>query len=105
MRIQAVPPEIDLVRRACTGLAAVGDGEQQTVVAPEMQGRFFTLNQSIFSAMGPLALIAAAPLADRFGVRPFWLACAAGGLVIVLIRRFVPAIYTMEDRPDVGRSA
>jgi len=77
---------------------------QQTVVAPEMQGRFFTLNESIFSAMGPLALIAAAPLADRFGVRPFWFACAAGGLVIVLIRRFVSAIYYIEDRPDVGHS-
>ena len=74
-------------------------------VAPDMQGRFFTLNQSILSAMGPLALVAAAPRADRFGVRPFWFACAAGGLVIVLIRRFVPAIYYLEDQPDVAHSA
>jgi zinc transporter ZupT len=78
---------------------------QQTVVAPEMQGRFFTINESLFTAMGPLSLAIAAPLADRFGVRPFWLVAAAGGLVIALIRRLTPAIYAIEGRLGGERTA
>ena len=78
---------------------------QQAVVAPEMQGRYFTINQSVFSATGPLALILTGPLADVFGVRPLWFAATAGVLLIALLRRFVPGIYYLEDHPDAGRSA
>jgi DHA3 family macrolide efflux protein-like MFS transporter len=77
---------------------------QQTVVAPEMQGRFFTINQSLFSAMGPLALAFASPLADTFGVRPFWFAATAGALAIALIRRLTPAIYAIEECLDHERT-
>jgi DHA3 family macrolide efflux protein-like MFS transporter len=73
---------------------------QQAVVAPEMQGRFFAINQSLFSAMGPLALSVAAPLADVFGVRPFWFVATGGALVIALVRRLTPAIYAIEGRLD-----
>jgi DHA3 family macrolide efflux protein-like MFS transporter len=73
---------------------------QQMVVAPEMQGRFFALNESLFTAMGPLSLAFAAPLADSIGVRPFWHVAAAGGLIIALIRRLTPAIYAIEGRLD-----
>jgi zinc transporter ZupT len=68
-----------------------------------MQVRFHAINESVFNAMGPLALAGAAPLAERFSVRPFGFACAAGALLIALIRRFTPAIYFIEDRPDVVR--
>ena len=84
------------VALSCSGTRAA----LQIVVAPEMQGRFWTIRHSLLTAVGPLVLAVAGPLADRFGVRPFWFACAAGGLVIALIRRFVPAIYYMEDHPD-----
>ena len=78
---------------------------QQAVVPPEMQGRYFNINQSVFSATGPLALIMTGPLADVFGVRPLCFAATAGVLLIALLRRFVPSIYYMEDHPEVGRSA
>jgi DHA3 family macrolide efflux protein-like MFS transporter len=47
----------------------------QTVVAPEMQGRVFTLTGSLASVAAPLALLMAGPAADWIGVRPlFWVA-------------------------------
>ena len=55
--------------------------------------------------MGPLALTIAAPLADAFGVRPFWFAATAGALLIALIRRLTPAIYAIEGRLDRERPA
>ena len=77
---------------------------QQTVTRPEMQGRFFSLNQSVFRAMAPLALVVMGPLVDSWGARPLWFVGAAITLVIALLRRFVPVIYSIEDQPDVGHS-
>ncbi len=45
----------------------------QSVVAPEMQGRVFLLVVSMAKAISPLGLIVAGPLADRFGVRIWFL--------------------------------
>jgi hypothetical protein len=39
-------------------------------------------------------------MVDAWGVRPLWFFGAAVILSIALIRRFVPAIYYIEDRPD-----
>jgi DHA3 family macrolide efflux protein-like MFS transporter len=61
----------------------------QSTVDPSMQGRVFTLTASLSSAMSPLSLAIAGPLADRWGI-PVWyiaagLACllmGASGLVV-----------------------
>jgi DHA3 family macrolide efflux protein-like MFS transporter len=69
----------------------------QAVVAPEMQGRVFTLIVSFTSAMSPLGLILAGPIADRFGVQAWFV---AGGVVTVLLGAtafFVPAIMRIEE--------
>lgn len=68
----------------------------QSVVAPEMQGRVFTLLMSAASAMSPLGLIIAGPVADTFGVQTWYL---TGGVVTVLMGLgafFVPAIMQIE---------
>ncbi len=54
--------------------------------------------------MTPLALAITSPLVDLWGARPLWFVGAAIVLAIGLIRRFTPAIYYIEDRPDVGHS-
>ena len=72
----------------------------QTVVSPEVQGRFFALNNSTVTAMAPLALVVAGPLADRFGVRLFWFVSTAGAFLIALIRVLTPAILYIEEQPD-----
>lgn len=77
----------------------------QAVVAPEMQGRVFTLLQSAATAMMPIGLIAAGPIADRFGVQVLYL---AGGLVTAVIGMtgfFIPALREIEDQKATRQEA
>ena len=67
-----------------------------------MQGRFFSILQSINRVAAPLSLAITSPLVDRWGVHPFWFVGAAALLAVALIRRFVPSIYTIEDHPDAA---
>ncbi len=69
---------------------------QQTVVAPEVQGRYFALHNSVFTALSPVALAMSAPIVEAFGVRPLWIAATVGALVIALIRRLTPAVYEIK---------
>jgi DHA3 family macrolide efflux protein-like MFS transporter len=69
----------------------------QAVVAPEMQGRVFTLIMSFAAAMSPLGLILAGPFADRFGVQSWFV---VGGVVTILMgvaAFFVPVIMNIEE--------
>jgi DHA3 family macrolide efflux protein-like MFS transporter len=69
----------------------------QSVVSPEMQGRVFTLMISAATAMTPLGLIIAGPLADRLGVQSWFV---AGGLISSLLgvgAFFIPTITNIED--------
>jgi DHA3 family macrolide efflux protein-like MFS transporter len=54
----------------------------QSAVAPEMQGRVFTLLGSAAKLMAPLGLAIAGPMSDLLGVR-IWFA-AAGGLTLIV---------------------
>ena len=54
----------------------------QSTIAPEMQGRVFTLITSLTMGIAPLSLAVAGPLADEFGVR-FWY--VLGGAVCILM--------------------
>jgi DHA3 family macrolide efflux protein-like MFS transporter len=54
----------------------------QSTVRPEMQGRVMSLLNSGASAMMPVGLIIAGPLADQFGVRTLYV---AGGVLCALI--------------------
>lgn len=69
----------------------------QAAVDPGMQGRVFTLMGSVASAMSPLGLIIAGPVADKFGVGSWFL---IGGFVTIamsVVCFFVPAIIQIED--------
>jgi DHA3 family macrolide efflux protein-like MFS transporter len=74
----------------------------QAVVAPDMQGRVFTLILSVASAMTPLGLLIAGPTADLFGVRSWYV---VGGFITALLGAgafFIPAILNIEeDRRNV----
>lgn len=65
----------------------------QSSVAPEMQGRVFTLIGSLSSAMSPLGMLAAAPVAEALGVRAWFLTagvfCSAMGLMGFFIRSLI----------------
>lgn len=68
----------------------------QVTVAPEMQGRVFTLVGSLSSAMMPLSLAVAGPVADVVGIRTWYV---VGGAIFALMGAaafFVPAIVNIE---------
>lgn len=71
----------------------------QAIVAPQMQGRVFTLITSFATAMTPIGLIVAGPVADRLGVQSWYI---FGGVVTILLgvgAFLIPAIMHVEDRP------
>jgi len=69
----------------------------QATVAPDYQGRVFTVVSSLASAMMPLSLAVAGPLADWLGISAWYviggLSCVAMGVVA----RFIPAIVNLEQ--------
>ena len=69
----------------------------QEVVRPEMQGRTFTLIGSLTSAMTPLSMAVAGPLADALGIRFPYLVGGVAQTLMGLGAFLVPAIMHLED--------
>lgn len=69
----------------------------QATVAPEMQGRVFTLIGSLASAMAPLGLLIAGPVADALGVQSWYV---IGGITCALVGVsgfFIPVVMNIEE--------
>ena len=73
----------------------------QIAVAPDMQGRVMSLIVSLATAMTPLGLMLAGPLADQFGVRPWFIVAGVATVLVGLSGFLIPALLNVED----GRSA
>lgn len=73
----------------------------QTYVEPSMQGRVFSLLESIVSAMMPISMAIAAPVADWIGIRGWLIFGAAGCALIGLGGFFIPELVRIEDGRDV----
>jgi DHA3 family macrolide efflux protein-like MFS transporter len=71
----------------------------QATVAPEMQGRVFTLLVSASSAMAPIGLIIAGPVADRFGIQTWYITGGIVTLAMGIAGYFIPAVVNVEDGP------
>jgi DHA3 family macrolide efflux protein-like MFS transporter len=70
----------------------------QTIVEPEMQARVFSLLSSAGTAMVPIGLLVAGPVADRFSIQVWFL---FGGLLCILMAvggLFIPAVKQIESR-------
>ena len=70
----------------------------QARVAPEMQGRVFTLLNSLASAMSPLGMLAAVPVAERFGIRAWFFLGGISCFLLALIGLLIPAVMHIEDK-------
>jgi len=77
----------------------------QSLVPPEMQGRFFTLSDSVHQAMAPLGLGISGPLADAFGVRLWFLLAALSCIAVALVRALIPSVLYIEDRAETEAAA
>jgi DHA3 family macrolide efflux protein-like MFS transporter len=74
----------------------------QAAVAPEMQGRVFTLINTMAAGMSPIGLMIAGPISDKLGVQTWFM---IGGLVTCLmgvISIFIPAIMRFEEGRVAG---
>lgn len=69
----------------------------QARVPADYQGRLFTLLASIAGAMTPFALLLAAPVAELFGIRFWYIAGGIACIAVALVSAAVPAIAKMED--------
>jgi DHA3 family macrolide efflux protein-like MFS transporter len=69
----------------------------QAAVAPEMQGRVFSLDNAVSTAMAPLGLLIAGPVADAFGVQTWYMVGGVACLLIGIAAFFIPAIVRLED--------
>jgi DHA3 family macrolide efflux protein-like MFS transporter len=71
----------------------------QSTVPPEMQGRVFSLQNSLLFAMGPLGLSVLGPLADVWGIQTLYLLTAATCFAVALVWILSRSVRHLEDGP------
>ncbi|MCX7682684.1 MAG: MFS transporter [Anaerolineae bacterium] len=69
----------------------------QAKVAPDMQGRIFTVIQSAATATSPLSMVIAGPVADWLGVRVWYIVAGTVCILMAIVAAFVPIIVHLED--------
>lgn len=69
----------------------------QSVVSPEMQGRVFTLLGSAATAVSPIGLLIAGPVADWLGVQSWFVFGGVVTLLMAVAGLFIPAVMGIED--------
>jgi DHA3 family macrolide efflux protein-like MFS transporter len=69
----------------------------QAAVEPEMQGRVFTLLGSLASAMAPLGLLIAGPVADAIGVQSWFVIGGVSAGLLGIGGFFIPALLNVEE--------
>jgi DHA3 family macrolide efflux protein-like MFS transporter len=72
----------------------------QSTVAPDMQGRVFTVIGSLSAAASPLGLAIAGPVADALGIQTWFIVGGATCILMGVGAFFVPAIVHLEDQPQ-----
>jgi MFS transporter, DHA3 family, macrolide efflux protein len=77
----------------------------QIMVAPDMQGRVFTVVMSMAGAISPLSLAIGGPVADWLGVRTLYYIAGISLLILGVIGFMIPAVVNLEaegpDQPEI----
>ncbi len=76
----------------------------QAHVEPEIQGRVFSMLESMVSAMMPISMLIAAPVAEWIGIRGWLLFGAVGCLIIGAGGFFVPALMNIEEESRANKA-
>lgn len=74
----------------------------QANVAPDMQARIFSLLSSVGSAMVPLGLLFAGPIADSAGIQVWFLFGGAACVVMALLGICIPSVRNIERQAEQG---
>lgn len=72
-------------------------GLMQATVAPDMQGRVFTLTSSLASGMSPIGLAIAGPISDALGKQTWFIVGGATCIVMAVLGLLIPAVMNVED--------
>ncbi len=73
----------------------------QSTVHLNMQARVFALMSSVGTAMVPLGLMVAGPVADQFGIQSWYLLGGIFCIVMAIVGIFIPAVMNIEDKKEV----
>lgn len=76
----------------------------QGTVDPSMQGRVMSLIGTGATAMSPLSLLVAGPVADVFGIRTWYLIGGVSCILAALAALFIPAVMTIESTHPIIKS-
>jgi DHA3 family macrolide efflux protein-like MFS transporter len=76
----------------------------QGTVAPEVQGRVFTLFGSLLSITSPFGLAVAGPVSDWLGLQAWYIAAGVLCAAIGLASLFMPALVNIEQNRN-GQTA
>jgi DHA3 family macrolide efflux protein-like MFS transporter len=74
----------------------------QSTVAPEMQGRVFTLMSSLIWITSPFSLAVAGPVSDGLGLQVWYVLAGVLCGLVGLAGFFVPAIVNIEENANSG---
>jgi DHA3 family macrolide efflux protein-like MFS transporter len=69
----------------------------QSTVAPEIQGRVFTLTISLLNITSPLSLAVAGPISDTVGLQMWYVVSGVISAGLGLAGFFIPAIVNIEE--------
>jgi DHA3 family macrolide efflux protein-like MFS transporter len=72
----------------------------QGTVAPEMQGRVFTIMGSLLSVTSPLGLAIAGPVSDRLGLQVWYVTAGILCGVVGVVGFFLPTLANIEQNHD-----
>ncbi|MGD8805497.1 MAG: MFS transporter [Chloroflexota bacterium] len=70
----------------------------QTTVAPEIQGRVFTVTGSLIAVTSPLGLVIAGPVTDFVGLKTWYFLTGAVCIALGLLLFLVPDVIYIEER-------
>ena len=76
----------------------------QTAVAPEMQGRVFSLIGSLSAGASPIGLALAGPMADLFGIQIWFILGGMSLLLMGAVGFFIPPLVRIEEGPKAELS-
>lgn len=75
----------------------------QSAIAPEMQGRVFSLLNAGATAMMPLSLLISGPVSDTFGIRVWFIVGGVATILMAIAASFIPAIMNIESNHEQAR--
>lgn len=72
----------------------------QTTVAPEVQGRVFTVTGSLIALTSPLGLVIAGPVTDFVGLTTWYLITGVVCIALGVLLFFIPDVVYIEERAE-----